>query len=64
MSGTLLGAATVTFVMEYFRAISQYRMLIYGVILVAVMVLRPEGLLGNREIWSFIPGLRGKKKVG
>ena len=62
MSGTLLGAAIMTWVMEYFRAISQYRMLIYGMILVAVMVLRPEGLLGNREIWSFIPGLRGRKK--
>jgi len=62
MSGTLLGAAIITFVMEYFRAISQYRMLIYGLILVVVMVLRPEGLLGNREIWSFIPRPRGRKK--
>jgi len=62
MSGTLLGAAIITWVMEYFREISQYRMLIYGALLVVVMVLRPEGLLGDREIWSFIPGLRGGKK--
>jgi branched-chain amino acid transport system permease protein len=62
MSGTLIGAATVTFVMEYFRDISQYRMWIYGMLLVVVMVLRPEGLLGNRELWSFIPGLRGGKR--
>jgi branched-chain amino acid transport system permease protein len=62
MSGTLLGAATVTWMMEYFRDISQYRMLIYGLLLVAVMVLRPEGLLGNREVWSFIPGLRSDKR--
>jgi branched-chain amino acid transport system permease protein len=62
MSGTLLGSAIVTWVMEYFRDISQYRMLIYGLLLVIVMVLRPEGLLGNREIWSFIPGLRGKRR--
>jgi len=53
MSGTLLGAAVVTFVMEFFREISQYRMLIYGLILVAVMVLRPEGLLGNRGYGLF-----------
>jgi len=64
MSGTLLGAAAVTFVMEYFREISQYRMLVYGLILVVVMVLRPEGLLGNREIWSFIPKFRSRKKGG
>jgi len=61
MSGTLVGASVVTWVMEYFRDISQYRMLIYGALLVIVMVLRPEGLLGGREIWSFIPGLRGGK---
>jgi branched-chain amino acid transport system permease protein len=53
MSGTLLGSAIITSVMEYFRDISQYRMLIYGFLLVVIMVLRPEGLLGNREIWSF-----------
>ena len=64
MSGTILGAAFIIFVMEYFRAISAYRMLIYGLILVVVMVLRPEGLLGNREIWSFIPGLRPGGKEG
>ena len=59
MSGTILGTAFITWIMEYFRDISQYRMLIYGAILVTVMVLRPEGLLGNREIWSFIPGMSG-----
>ena len=64
MSGTLLGTAFITWIMEYFRDISQYRMLIYGAILVTVMVLRPEGLLGNREIWSFIPGLRQDKRRG
>ena len=56
MSGTLLGSAIITLVMEYFRDISQYRMLIYGLLLVVIMVVRPEGLLGDREIWSFLPG--------
>jgi branched-chain amino acid transport system permease protein len=59
MSGTLLGSAIVTLVMEVFRNISQYRMLIYGGLLVVIMVLRPEGLLGNREIWSFLSFLPG-----
>jgi branched-chain amino acid transport system permease protein len=58
MSGTLLGTGFITWIMEAFRNISKYRMLIYGLILAGVMVLRPEGLLGNREIWYFIPGLR------
>ena len=62
MSGTLLGAAAITWVMEYFRDISQFRMLIYGLLLVLVMVLRPEGLLGNREVWTLLPGARGRKE--
>ena len=62
MSGTLLGSAIITLVMEYFRDISQYRMLIYGLLLVVIMVVRPEGLLGNREIWSFLPGFGPKRR--
>ena len=62
MSGTLLGSAIITSVMEYFRDISQYRMLIYGLLLVVIMVARPEGLLGNREIWSFLPGFGPKRR--
>jgi len=62
MSGTLLGSAIVTWVMESFRDISQYRMLIYGLLLVVIMVVRPEGLLGDREIWSFLPGVRARRR--
>jgi branched-chain amino acid transport system permease protein len=52
MSGTLIGSFTISALMEYFRDVSQYRMLIYGVILVLVMVLRPEGIMGSRELWT------------
>ena len=62
MSGTLLGASTITLVTELFRPISQYRMFIYGLILVMVMVLRPEGILGNREIWEFFYRKKAVKK--
>ena len=53
MSGTLIGTSIITLITELFREISQYRMLIYGLILVLVMVFRPEGILGNREMWDF-----------
>jgi branched-chain amino acid transport system permease protein len=63
MSGTLLGSAIITSAMEYFRDISQYRMLLYGLLLVVIMALRPEGLLGSREIWSFfVPARKGPRK--
>ena len=65
MSGTIIGSAAITLIMEYFRDISQYRMLIYGLLLVIIMVFRPEGLLGSNEVWDlfgFLKKLRGKKK--
>ncbi|MDI3499585.1 MAG: branched-chain amino acid transport system permease protein, partial [Synergistaceae bacterium] len=52
LSGTLLASVVITLVTELFRPISQYRMLIYGGVLVATMVLRPEGIMGSREIWG------------
>ncbi len=58
MSGTLLATGIITLITEAFRPISQYRMLIYGAVLVLVMVLRPEGLLGNREVWELLPGMK------
>ena len=53
MSGSLLGTAVITLVTELFRPVSQYRMLIYGAVLVVVMVIRPEGIMGNREFVSW-----------
>jgi branched-subunit amino acid ABC-type transport system permease component len=50
MSGWLLGTTILTLVTELFRPISQYRMLIYGLVLVLVMVLRPEGIMGTSEL--------------
>ena len=61
MSGCLLGTGILTLVTEVFRPISQYRMLIYGIVLVLVMVLRPEGLLGTSELSpAYIKRLLGK----
>ncbi|MGI6783960.1 MAG: branched-chain amino acid ABC transporter permease [Aminivibrio sp.] len=54
MSGSLLGTAVITLITELFRPISQYRMLIYGAVLVIIMVLRPEGIMGNREFISWV----------
>lgn len=62
LSGTLLGTTVITLVTELFRPISQYRMLIYGAVLVIVMVLRPEGIMGNREFIPWLRNLVGRKK--
>ncbi len=63
MSGCLLGTAIITLVTELFRPISQYRMLIYGAVLVIIMVLRPEGLLGQYELGPrFFRHIFGRKE--
>jgi branched-chain amino acid transport system permease protein len=66
MSGSIIGAAILTLVTEVFRPVSQYRMLIYGLVLVIVMVWRPEGILGSNELTPrFIGNLfSGGKKPG
>ncbi len=57
MSGAILGTTVITLVTELFRPISQYRMLIYGLVLVLVMVLRPEGIMGRNEVFGLIKRL-------
>ncbi|MCX7827621.1 MAG: branched-chain amino acid ABC transporter permease [Thermanaerothrix sp.] len=64
MSGSILGTTVITLVTELFRPISQYRMLIYGLVLVLIMVLRPEGIMGQRELKGVLMGLLGKKAGG
>lgn len=58
MSGCLVGTTILTLITELFRPISQYRMLIYGLVLVLIMVLRPEGIMGTNELTkAYIQGL-------
>lgn len=47
--GTFLGAAVVSLFPELFRPLAQYRMLIFGLALVAVMYFRPGGMWPRRR---------------
>jgi branched-chain amino acid transport system permease protein len=47
---------------EYLRAFSEYRMLLFGAILVIMMVFRPEGIISDvRKTYKF-EGLKGNGK--
>jgi len=50
LSGSIIGTTVIGIVTEVFRPISQYRMLIYGAIMVIIMVARPEGIMGQHEV--------------
>jgi branched-chain amino acid transport system permease protein len=46
--GVVVGALVLVGLPEFLREFSEYRLLIYGAVLVAMMLLRPEGLLPSR----------------
>ena len=51
LSGAILAAATLTAAPEVLRGIGEWRMVLYSLLLIATMLLRPQGLLGQRELW-------------
>jgi len=44
LPGVVIGAAALMGMPELLRELADYRMLVYGAALVAMMLLRPEGL--------------------
>jgi branched-chain amino acid transport system permease protein len=52
--GVILGALILILLPEYLRAFSEYRMLIFGVMLVLMMLFRPGGIVSDvRRIYHF-----------
>ncbi|HEX6141048.1 MAG TPA: leucine/isoleucine/valine transporter permease subunit [Candidatus Limnocylindria bacterium] len=47
--GVIVGSVVLVGLPELLREFSEYRLLVYGIVLVAMMLLRPEGLLPNRS---------------
>ncbi|MGL1932939.1 MAG: high-affinity branched-chain amino acid ABC transporter permease LivM [Desulfotalea sp.] len=45
--GVILGALILILMPEYLRGLSEYRMLVFGGVMVAMMIFRPQGLIGN-----------------
>jgi branched-chain amino acid transport system permease protein len=64
ISGACLAAVIVTLLPEFLRGIADYRMIVWALTLILLMIFRPQGLLGVREIWDagLWRSLLGKKK--
>lgn len=45
--GPVVGAAVLTILPEFLRSLVEYRMLVYGLIVVIMMQIRPQGILGH-----------------
>ncbi|MDR3579135.1 MAG: branched-chain amino acid ABC transporter permease [Oryzomonas sp.] len=52
--GAVFGASILSAAPEFLRFMSQYRMLVYGALLVFLMVFRPNGLLGGVNITALV----------
>lgn len=59
LSGPMIAAAVLTALPEVLRPIAAYRMILYAIVLVVMMIVRPQGLMGTRELSDVLrAGLR------
>jgi branched-chain amino acid transport system permease protein len=55
VTGSLVAAVVLTVALEGLRELQQYRMVVYSLLLVVLMLTRPTGIFGTREIWDWLP---------
>lgn len=63
ITGSIVAAVVLTVLPEFLRGFAEYRMVIYPILLIAVMIYRPAGLLAGREfsldsLLNFFKGAR------
>ena len=50
MTGSVIAATVLTALPSVMQALSSYRMVIYSLLLIGVMIFKPSGLMGTRDI--------------
>lgn len=55
--GTVLAAALVVLLPEKLQAIQEYRFLLYAIVVILILLFRPQGLL-PRQLRTYVPGWR------
>jgi branched-chain amino acid transport system permease protein len=50
VSGAVLGGMFVAISLELMRDLHEYRLVLYALLLIVIMLVRPEGLFGSREL--------------
>lgn len=63
-TGATISATVLTILPEMLRGFNDYRMIIYSLILIIMMIFRPSGLLGRKEfhITKLVNKFRNRKK--
>ncbi len=52
ITGVVLGATILVILPEVARELSDYRMIAYALALIIMMILRPQGIMGIKELWE------------
>ncbi len=64
LTGSVVSAILLTLLPELLRGFAQYRMIVYSIILIVMMLFMPSGLLGGFELsFEFLENLIGKFKI-
>jgi branched-chain amino acid transport system permease protein len=64
LSGAILAAAVLTAAPEILRGLGEWRMILYSLLLIAAMLVRPQGILGPRELVpAFLRGRAGEPRA-
>ncbi len=63
ITGSVISSGVLTVLPEALRGFSNYRMLVYSVVLIAVMLFRPQGLFGRREMSIIKPYEKIRDKI-
>ncbi|MGC4090729.1 MAG: branched-chain amino acid ABC transporter permease [Polyangiaceae bacterium] len=58
ITGAVVGGIFVAVTLELMRDLSQYRLVIYALLLIVIMLVRPEGLFGTRELPALLARFR------
>jgi branched-chain amino acid transport system permease protein len=62
ISGSILGAVLFITLTEGLRQFAQYRMVLFSLLLILIMIVRPQGILGHREFVTFLT--RRRRQLG
>jgi branched-chain amino acid transport system permease protein len=62
ITGVMLAATILTILPEALREFDQWRLIIYALLLIGMMLLRPQGLFGIYEIWDWRPKWFSRRK--
>ncbi|HID63489.1 MAG TPA: branched-chain amino acid ABC transporter permease [Anaerolineae bacterium] len=58
ISGSIISAIGFTLLLEVLRPLGTYKWVVIPLLLVVMMLFRPTGILGNKELTDFFPRLR------